>query len=110
MLEVAEEQTATISMVGASPEAIRLGKIIYAVRLTKTEGKAFSIEAWRLLRAKYAESSGARLGNMVREVVCPRDQWMADVSAGMHFLTSLIEWEIKVAVMKWPVETGSVKQ
>ena len=83
MLEVAEAQTAPISMVGASPEAIRLGKINYAVLLTKTEGKAFSIvhltargagaEAWRLLRAEYSGSSGARLGNMVREMVCPRD-------------------------------------
>ena len=54
-------------------------------------------EAWRLLCAEYAGSSGARLGNMVREVVCPRDQWLADVSAGKDFLTSLIEWEIKVA-------------
>ena len=43
VLEVAEAQTAPISMVGASPEAIRLGKIIYAVLLTKTEGEAFSI-------------------------------------------------------------------
>ena len=91
----------------ASLDAIRLGKIIYAVLLTKTEGKVFSIvhltprgagdEAWRLLRAEHAGSSGVRLGNMVREVVCPRDQWMADVSAGKDFLTSLIEWEIKVA-------------
>ena len=30
---------------------------------------------------------------MVRDVVCPRDQWMADVSAGKDFLTC----EIKVA-------------
>ena len=107
VLEVAEAQTAPISMVGASLEAIRLGKTIYAVLLTKTQGKAFSIvhltargagaEPWRLLRAEYAGSSGARLGNMVREVVCPRDQWLADVSAGKDFLTSLIEWEIKVA-------------
>ena len=40
---------------------------------------------------------GARLGNMVREAACPRDQWLADVSAGEDFLTSLIEWDIKVA-------------
>ena len=39
VLEVAEAQTAPISMV----EAIRLRKINYAVLLTKTEGKAFSI-------------------------------------------------------------------
>ena len=107
VLEVAQAQTGPISMVGASLEAIRLGKIIYAVWLTKTEGKAFSIvhltargagaEAWRLLHAEYAVSSGARLGNMVREVVCPRDQCSADVSAGKDFLTTLIEWEIKVA-------------
>ena len=44
-----------------------------------------------MLRAEYTGSTGARLGNMVREVVCPRDQWMADVSAGKDFLTSLIE-------------------
>ena len=65
MLEVVEAQTAPISMVGASPEPIRLGKIIYAVLLTKTERKAFSIvhltprgagaEAWRLLRAECVE-------------------------------------------------------
>ena len=96
---MADAQTAPISMVGASLEAIRLGKIIYAVLLRRTEGKAFSIvhltprgagaEAWRLFRAEYAGSSGARLGNMVREVVRPGDQWMADVSAGKDFLTSL---------------------
>ena len=72
MLEVAEAQTAPISMVGASREAIRLGEIIYAVLMTKTKGKAFSIvhltprgagaEAWRLLRVEYGWSSGARLG------------------------------------------------
>ena len=32
-------------------------------------------EAWRILRAEYVGSFGARLGNMVREVVCPRDQY-----------------------------------
>ena len=37
------EQTAPISMVGASREAVRLGKIIYAVLLTKTDCKALSI-------------------------------------------------------------------
>ena len=75
--------------------------------MTKTEGRAFRIvhltargagaEAWRLLRAEYAGSSGAHLGNMVREVVCPRDRRLVDVSAGKDFLTSLIEREIKVA-------------
>ena len=40
VLEVAEAQTAPI---GVSPDAIRLGKIICAVLLTKTEGKAFNI-------------------------------------------------------------------
>ena len=59
--------------------------------------KGAGAEAWRLLRAEYAGSSSARLGNMVREVVCPRDQWMAEVSAGKNFLTLLIEWEIKAA-------------
>ena len=73
VFEVTEAQTAPILMVGASPDGVRLGKIIiYAVLLTKTEGKALSIvhltrrgagaEAWRLLRAGYAGSSGARLG------------------------------------------------
>ena len=81
---------------GHSPEAIRLGQIIYAVLFTKIEGKAVSIvhltargagaEAWRL-RAEYAGSSGARLGIMMREVVCPSDQCLADVSAGEGFLT-----------------------
>ena len=107
VLEVAEAQTAPSTMVGASPDAIRLGKIICAVLLTKTEGKAFSIvhltargagaEGWRLLHTEYAGSSGARLGNMVRDVVCPREHWSADVNAGKDILTSLIEWEIKAA-------------
>ena len=34
---------------------------------------------------------------MVRDVVCPREHWLADVNADKDFLTSLIEWEIKVA-------------
>ena len=43
VFEVADAQTAPITMVGASLDAVRLDKIIYAVLLTKTEGKAFSI-------------------------------------------------------------------
>ena len=107
MLEVAEAQTAPITMVGASLDAIRLRKIIYAVRLMKTEGEAFSsvhltargagAEVWRLLHTEYAGSSGARLANVVRDVVRPREDWLADVSAGKDFLASLIECEIKVA-------------
>ena len=37
------------------------------------------------------------MGNMVCDVVCPREHRLADVNAGRDFLTSLIEWEIKVA-------------
>ena len=59
VFEVAEAQTAPISVVGAALEAIRVGKVVYAVLLTKMEGKAaFSIvhhtsrqagaDAWRL--------------------------------------------------------------
>ena len=44
---------------------------------------------------EYAGSSGARLGNMVRDVTCPREHWFAGVNAGKDFLTALIEWEIK---------------
>ena len=107
VLEVEEAQAAPILMVGASLDAVRLGKIIYAVLLTKTEGKAFSIvhltkrgagaEAWRLLHAVYAGSSGARLGNVVRDAACPRERWLADLNAGKDFLASMIRWEIKVA-------------
>ena len=70
VLEVAEAQTAPISVVGASPEAIRLGKSL--VHHTPRRDGA---EAWRLLRAEYAGSSGARMGNMVREVVCHGWSW-----------------------------------
>ena len=41
VLEVAEAQTAPISMVGAPPEAIRVEKIANAVMLSKSEGKAY---------------------------------------------------------------------
>ena len=58
VLEVAEAQTAPISMVGASAEAIRLGKIIYAVLLTKTDGKAFSIVH---LTPRGSRSSGVKI-------------------------------------------------
>ena len=34
---------------------------------------------------------------MVCDVVCPREISLADVNAGKDFLTSLIEWESKVA-------------
>ena len=43
VLGVAEAQTAPMSMVGAPPEAIRVGKIVKAVLLTKTEGTAFAL-------------------------------------------------------------------
>ena len=87
VLEVADAQTGPITMVGASLDATRLGKIIHAVLLSKTEGKAFSIvhltprgtgaEAWRLPHTDDVGSSAARLGNMVRDVVCPRGHWVA---------------------------------
>ena len=46
---------------------------------------------------------------MVLEVVCPRGQWMADVSAGKDFLTSLIEWEIRWAEANVAMETFEVQ-
>ena len=33
---------------------------------------------------------------MVRDVVCPREHWLAGVGAGKDLLTSLIEREIEV--------------
>ena len=71
VLEVAEAHTAPITMVGESPHATRLGKIICAVLLTKTEGTGFSIvhltprgagAEGRLLHTEYTGSSIARLG------------------------------------------------
>ena len=53
--------------------------------------------ARRLLHTEHAGSSGARLGNMERDVVCTREHWLAVVNAGKNFMTSLIEWEIKEA-------------
>ena len=34
---------------------------------------------------------------MARDVVCPKERWLADVKAGKDFETSLVKWEIKVA-------------
>ena len=34
---------------------------------------------------------------MVPDVACPKEQWLANASAGKDFPTSLIEWEIKIA-------------
>ena len=75
-----------------------MGKIVCAVLLTKTEGEAFDTvhftragagaEAWRLVHAEYAGSSGARLGTMVRDEVCLREPWLAKDSAGKGLLTS----------------------
>ena len=39
----------------------------------------------------------SKLGTMVRDVACRREQWLANAAAGKDFLTSLIEWEIKIA-------------
>ena len=38
-----------------------------------------------------------RLGTVVRDVVCPREQWLANAGPDKDFLTSPIEWEIKIA-------------
>ena len=121
VLEVAEAQTAPISMVGASPDAVRLGKIIFAVLLTKTEGKAFSIvhltprgtgaEARRLLHTEYAGSSGGRLGKMVRDVVCPREHWLARCECWQRLpdVTDRVG-KSRWLRTKWPVVTESAKQ
>ena len=100
-----QAQTAPIWMVGAAPEDIRVGKIVYAVLLTKRKAcnivhltsRRAGAEESILLHAKYAGSSGARPETRVRDVVCPRQHWLANASAGKDFLTSLIEWETKSA-------------
>ena len=61
VLEVAQAQTAPSSTGGAAPEPMRVGKVVHAVLLTKTEGPPFSIvhltsrgagaEAWTLMHA-----------------------------------------------------------
>ena len=53
-------------MADAQPEVNRLGEVIYALLLTRTEGKAVIVvhvagrgaraEVWRLLRGEYSES------------------------------------------------------
>ena len=48
----------------------------------------------------HACGSGARLGTMVRDVVCPREQWLANASADKDLLTSLIRWKIKTAAYR----------
>ena len=83
---------------GAAPEAIRVGKIVCAVLLTKIGRETFDTvhftftgagaEAWRLVHAEYAGSSGARLGTVVRDEVCLREPWLAKDSAGKSLLTS----------------------
>ena len=35
--------------------------------------------------SEYAGFFGARLGNMARDVACPREHWLADVNAGKDF-------------------------
>ena len=91
-----------------------MGNIVSALLLTKTERKACSFvhltatgagaEAWTLSHAECAGSSGAKLGTMVRDVACRREHWLANAAAGKDFLTSLIEWEIKIAA--YEVDSG----
>ena len=62
-------------------------EIIHAVLLTKTSighltARGAGAEARRVLHTEFAGSSGARLGNMVRDVVCPREHWLAGRRCG----------------------------
>ena len=44
-----------------------------------------------------AGSSGAKFGTMVRDMACRRQQQrLANADANKDFLTSLIEWQIKI--------------
>ena len=95
-------------MVGASPDAFRLGRILYAVLLAN-RGQSFQ---HRSSHSKRSRSGGLEAFfhtqntldplEHVWEIwyvmwVCPSEHWWADVNAGKDFLASLIEWEIKVA-------------
>ena len=102
VLDVAEAETAPITMVVAAPEAIRVGKIVHAVLLTKTEGKAFSIvhltakgaraEVWKLLHSKicWVIWSEARNHSTLRGV--PEKTVAGKCKCGEDFLTPLTEW------------------
>ena len=58
-------------------------------------------KTWRLLRAEYVGTSGRRLATVVREVVCPREQWSAHAALEKVFLTSHIEQKIKLPPQSW---------
>ena len=71
------------SIFSSKVQNLTVFSIIYMIRIGFSGPGRIKSEGF--LAARYARSSGARLGNMVREVVCPRDQWLADVSAGKVF-------------------------
>ena len=83
-------------MVGAPPETVRLGKVTYAVLLSKNRRESLQH------RASPHEKREQKFVQImfVRDVVCSRERWAANAAARKDFLTSLVEREIQVTARK----------
>ena len=121
VLEVAEAQTAPISMVERPSMDSDWAKTIHAVLLTKTDDKAFSIvhltprgSRERRLGGSYTQNTRDPLQHVWETRYAmwyAREHWLADVNAGKDFLTSLIERGNQgSSVRSGPVVTRSVER
>ena len=90
VLEVAEAQTA---MVGASPDPCCIVDEDRGQSFQHCSSRGLEASTHRIRRILWSTFWEKK----VRHVVCPREHWLADVNARKDFLTSLSEWEIKVA-------------
>ena len=106
-LEVAAEQTSFIKHEGLDAHILLVSRAVYALLITKCEGKPlslvclvprrFGLEAWRVLKDEYQEKGGNRMAARVRGILNPLFRWEKTYSEGRDLGDMHASWGKDVA-------------
>ena len=117
-LEAAEAETDFISNGRMTEEPLAASTTLYALLVTKTDGKALSLvtlvprrhglEAWRVLKGEYEGRGGNRVAALLRGVLNPKARWEKMHVEGKDIFDMLTAWEKDVA--QYRMASGSELQ
>ena len=106
-MEIAEKQTQFLNNDTMVERALQVSKTVYALLITKTEGKALSLvslvprrhglEAWRLLKEEYEGRGGNRTAALLRGILNPGAKWERMQSENKDIFDMLAAWEKDLA-------------
>ena len=117
-LEAAEAETDFISNGRMTEDPLAASTTLYALLVTKTDGKALSLvtlvprrhglEAWRVLKGEYEGRGGNRVAALLRGVLNPKARWEKMHAEGKDIFDMLTAWEKDVA--QYRMASGSELQ